>query len=75
MSQVCVFVNSGGRQETTVYGEYLWILDTRARVSAHVFRRLPVLLDKAKCGKKRGMGSEPGSRIQLLTPPYSGTEF
>lgn len=56
MSQVCVFVNSGGRQETTVYGEYLWILDTRARVSAHVFRRLPVLLDKAKCGKEERNG-------------------
>lgn len=74
MSQVCVFVNSGGRQETTVYVEYLWILDKGQGICT-LFRRLPVLLDKAKCGKKRGMGSEPGSRIQLLTPPYSGTEF
>lgn len=45
---------------------------TEGQGCLHVFRKLHVLWDKAKCEKRRGMGYDPGSRILFSTPSHSG---
>lgn len=66
-SGVCIYLNPGGRQEHLFMGS-VWILNTWASVSTHMFQRL--LVRETKPSMERGEGWAPTQDPGFSSQPH-----